>query len=35
MTLQGGDYDLVERPEGAPAWIIRVAVTLLFPTEEQ
>jgi hypothetical protein len=35
MTLQGGAYDLVERPEGDPAWFIRVSMTLLFPTGQQ
>ena len=35
MTLQAGAYDLVEHPQGDPAWIIRLSVTLLFPTGEQ
>lgn len=32
MSLQVGSYDLLERPGGAPQWIIRVQLTLLFPT---
>jgi hypothetical protein len=32
LSLQVGAYDLVVRPEGDPVWIIRVSVTLLFPT---
>src|SRR5262245_45858733 len=35
ISLQAGAYDLVKRPEGDPAWIIRVSVTLLFPTGER
>jgi hypothetical protein len=31
-SLQFGSYDLVERPAGAPQWIIRVQLTLLFPS---
>jgi hypothetical protein len=34
MSLQVGAYDLVERPEADPAWIIRVQVTFLFPTKK-
>jgi hypothetical protein len=32
MGLQIGAYDLLERPQGAPQWIIRIQFTLLFPT---
>jgi hypothetical protein len=32
MSLQFGAYDLVQRPDGAPQWIIRVQLTLLYPT---
>jgi hypothetical protein len=32
VGLQIGSYYLIERPEGAPQWIIRVQLTLLFPT---
>jgi hypothetical protein len=32
LGLQIGAYDLLERPDGAPQWIIRVQATLLFPT---
>jgi hypothetical protein len=32
MGFQVGAYDLVERPDGAPQWIIRVQLTALFPT---
>ena len=32
MSLQVGAYDLVKHPEGDPTSIIRVQVTLLFPT---
>jgi len=32
MSVQVGSYDLVERPEGSPQWIIRVQFTLLFLT---
>jgi hypothetical protein len=35
MSLQAGAYDLVERPEDTPAWIIRTEVTLLFPTGQR
>jgi hypothetical protein len=31
LSLQVGAYDFVKRPDGAPQWIIRVSVTLLFP----
>jgi len=31
MSLQVGAYDLLKRPDGAPQWIMRVSVTLLFP----
>ncbi|HLM79217.1 MAG TPA: hypothetical protein VK302_01175 [Terriglobales bacterium] len=32
LSLQGGAYDLLKRPDGAPQWITRVSVTFLFPT---
>ncbi len=32
MGLQIGSYDLVKHPAGGPDWIIRVQLTLLFPT---
>ena len=32
MSLQIETYDLIERPDGAPQWIIRVHLTLLFPS---
>jgi hypothetical protein len=32
LSLQGGAYDLMKRPDGAPQWIIRVEMTFLFPT---
>ena len=32
MSVQVGSYDLVERPDGIPQWIVRVQLTLLFPT---
>jgi hypothetical protein len=32
MSLQVGSYDFVKRPDGAPQWMIRVQLTLLFPT---
>jgi hypothetical protein len=32
MSLQVGSYDFVKRPEGTPQWMIRVQLTLLFPT---
>jgi hypothetical protein len=32
LSLQVGAYDLVMRPDGAPQWIMRASVTLLFPT---
>jgi hypothetical protein len=31
FSMQAGAYDLLMRPDGAPQWIIRVSVTLLFP----
>ena len=31
LSLQGGAYDLLKRPEGAPQWIFRVSLTFLFP----
>ncbi len=31
LSVQVGAYDLVKRPDGAPQWIARVSVTLLFP----
>ena len=31
FSLQVGTYDLLKRPDGAPQWIIRVNLTLLFP----
>jgi hypothetical protein len=32
MSLQVGAYDLVNRPDSAPQWIIRINATFLFPT---
>src|SRR5208282_149960 len=32
LSLQGGAYDLLKRPEGAPQWIFRVSLTFLFPS---
>ena len=32
MSMQAGWYYLVERPADNPQWIIRVQLTLLFPT---
>jgi len=32
MSLQIGSYDFVKHPQGGPGWIIRVQMTLLFPT---
>jgi hypothetical protein len=32
LSIQLGAYDLAERPSGAPQWIIRVQLTMLFPT---
>lgn len=32
MSLQVGSYDFVDRPDGTPQWMIRVQLTLLFPT---
>ena len=32
LSIQLGAYDLVERPSGAPQWIIRLQLTVLFPT---
>ena len=32
LSLQVGAYDLVERPDGAPQWIMRMSVTFLYPT---
>jgi len=31
LGLQVGAYDLLKRPDGAPQWILRVSLTLLFP----
>jgi len=31
MGLQAGAYDLIERPDGAAQWILRVQFTTLFP----
>jgi len=31
LSLQVGAYDLLKRPDGAPQWILRVSLTLLFP----
>jgi hypothetical protein len=31
FSLQVGTYGLLKRPDGAPQWIIRVNLTLLFP----
>ena len=31
LSLQVGAYDLLKRPDGAPQWILRVSITLLFP----
>jgi len=32
VGLQLGSYDFVKHPQGGPGWMIRVQVTLLFPT---
>jgi len=32
MSLQAGSYDFVKHPQGGPGWMIRVQLTLLFPT---
>jgi len=32
LGAQIGAYDLLQRPDGAPQWIVRVSVTFLFPT---
>jgi hypothetical protein len=32
MSLQVGAYDFLKHPEGGPQWMIRVQLTLLFPT---
>jgi hypothetical protein len=32
LSLQGGAYDLLKRPDGAPQWIARISVTFLFPS---
>lgn len=32
MGLEVGSYYLVERPAGSPEWIVRIQLTLLFPT---
>jgi len=32
MSLQAGAYDFVKHPQGGPGWMIRVQLTLLFPT---
>jgi hypothetical protein len=32
MSFQLGAYDLLKRPDGSPQWIVRVSVTLLFPS---
>ncbi len=32
MTLQLGSYDFVKHPSGNPQWMIRINLTLLFPT---
>jgi hypothetical protein len=31
MSFRVGGYDLLKRPDGAPQWILRVSITLLFP----
>jgi len=31
LSLQIGAYDLLKRPDGAPQWIMRATITLLFP----
>jgi hypothetical protein len=31
FSLQVGTYGLLKRPDGAPQWIVRVNLTLLFP----
>ncbi|MGO9061381.1 MAG: transporter [Candidatus Binataceae bacterium] len=35
LSLQAGAYDLLKRPDGAPQWIVRVSVTLLFPASRK
>ena len=32
MSLQIGSYDFVKHPDGAPQWMIRAQLTLLFPS---
>ena len=32
MSLQIGSYDFVKHPQGSAQWMLRVTVTLLFPT---
>ncbi len=35
LSLQVGAYDLLKRPDGAPQWLLRVSVTLLFPASSR
>jgi hypothetical protein len=32
MSVQIGSYDAAKRPQGTPQWVIRLQLTLLFPT---
>jgi hypothetical protein len=32
ISLQIGSYDFVKHPDGAPEWMIRASITLLFPS---
>jgi len=32
MSLQVGAYDFLKRPDGTSQWMIRVQLTLLYPT---
>jgi len=32
MSLQLGAYDFVKHPQGSARWMLRVTLTLLFPT---
>lgn len=34
MSLQVGSYDFVKHPDGAAEWMIRLQLTLLFPTRK-
>ena len=32
MSLQIGSYDFVKHPQGSARWMLRMTVTLLFPS---